>query len=380
MRVMLIVVFMLFHVQAFAHYERLYVLSELMGEEFTIQVSLPDTYHHSDSFSYPLLVVLDGSTQFNHTAASVQFYSTYAVIPEMIVVGVSVQNRLAFFTHTEPEAFAGRAGKAGLFTGFLQDELLKVLNEKYRVAPYYVIAGHSLSGLYSSHLAVNGNSMFNAAISISPSLWWDDAVIVSDYTRNHSAEVATPFRWFLSMASEPNEMAESFDSMLLALKNNSRSGLYHSYARFPDETHDSTPLVGIAKGLQAVFSGWNAVPEINVMSLSELTKFYEGKVHEFGYRFPLSVHQFNVYGLKAAYEDQIPWGVEILMQGTKKFPDSEILWDSLATAYSLSKNLPDALVASERALELAVANHSIFISEIKAQNTALKAEKTKTTN
>lgn len=377
MRFILIVLFLLSSTKAFAHYERLSINSELLGEDPTVQISLPETYRHSDSFSYPLLIVLDGSTQFSHTAGSVHFLSSYAIIPEMIVVGVGVKNRLAFFTHTEPEAFKGRAGRADLFTSFLQDELLNVLNEKYRVAPYYVIAGHSLSGLYTSHLAVNGNSKFNAAISISPSLWWDKAVMVSDYKKNHSTKVVNPFRWFLSMASEPNEMPEAFESMLLALKNNSKSGLYHAYARFPDETHDSTPLIGMAKGLQAVFSGWNAVPKIDVMPMSELTKFYDDKVKEFGYKFPLSVHQFNVYGLKAAYEDKTAWGVEILAKGTKAFPDSEILWDSLATAYSLNKNLPDALIASERALELAVANNSIFIDEIKAQNSGLKAEKMK---
>ena len=355
-------------------------LGERSAEDVTVQISLPETYHHSDNFSYPLLVVLDGSTQFKHSAASVHFYSTYAVIPEMIVVGVSLKNRLAFFTHTEPETFAGRAGRADQLTRFLQQELLNILNDQYRVAPYYVIAGHSLAGLYTSHLAVSGHSKFNAAISISPSLWWDEAAIVADYKKHHSSSRVKPFQWFLSMASEPNEMPEAFEHMLLALKNHATSGLYHTYARFPDETHDSTPLVGVAKGLQAVFSGWNAIPEIDVMPLSALTKFYEDKTKEFGYRFPLSVHQFNVYGLKAAYEDKVEWGVEILEKGTKAFPHSEILWDSLATAYSLNKNLADALVASERALALAVANNSIFIGEIQAQNTALKADKKKAGN
>jgi predicted lipoprotein len=69
-----------------------------------------------------------------------------------------------------------------------------------------------------------------------------------------------------------------------------------------------------------------------------------------------------------------------LAQGTKAFPDSEILWDSLATAYSLNKNLSDALIASERALELAVANNSIFVDEIKVQNSDLKAEQQKIAN
>jgi predicted alpha/beta superfamily hydrolase len=377
MKFILLALVFLLSSPAFAQYQRLTINSELLGEGVTVQISLPETYHHSDNFLYPVLVVLDGSTQFNHSAASVNFYSTYAVIPEMIVVGVSLKNRLMFFSHTEPDAFAGRAGKADKLTRFLQDELLNLLNAQYRVAPYYIIAGHSLSGLYTSHLAVTGRSKFNAAISISPSLWWDEAVIVSDYKRNHSTNMAKPFRWFLSMASEPNEMPEAFESMLLALKHNSKSGLYHTYERFPDETHDSTPLIGLAKGLQAVFSSWNAIPGIDVMPMSALTKFYEDKTKEFGYKFPLSVHQFNVYGLKAAYEDKPAWGVEILAKGTEAFPHSEILWDSLATAYSLNKNLPAALIASERALELAIANNSIFIGEIKAQNSDLKAKKMK---
>lgn len=377
MKSILLVLVFLLSSPAFAQYQRLTINSELLGEDVTVQISLPETYHHSDSFLYPVLVVLDGSTQFNHSAASVNFYSTYAVIPEMIVVGVSLKNRLMFYTQSEPEAFAGRAGKADILTRFLQDELLNLLNAQYRVAPYYVIAGHSLSGLYTSHLAVKGHSKFNAVISISPSLWWDEAVIVADYKKNHTTSMAKPMRWFISMASEPNEMPEAFERMLLALKHHSKSGLYHSYARFPDETHDSTPLIGVAKGLRAIFSGWNAVPGVDVMPMSALTTFYENKTKEFGYKFPLSVHQFNVYGLKAAYEDKPAWGIEILAKGTETFPDSEILWDSLATAYSLNNNLPAALIASERALELAIANDSIFIGEIKAQNSGLKAEKMK---
>ncbi len=374
MKFILTLLFLLLSTASFAHDERFSLSSEKLGEDITVQVSLPDSYHHSNDFSYPLLVVLDGSTQFSHVASAVHFYSTYAVIPEMIVVGISTQNRLAYFTHTEPEAFAGRAGRASLLTDVLQNELLTTLNKKFRVAPYHVIAGHSLSGLYTSHLAVSRHSAFNAAISISPSLWWDDAVIVSEYQSQHLTKTAKPFRWFLSMATEPNEMPEAFNNMLSALNTHSTAGLYYSYARFPDETHDSTPLVGMAKGLKAVFSGWNAVPEIDVMPLTELTKFYEGKAKEFGYTFPMSVHQYNVYGLKAAYEGKVEWGIEILAQGTKAFPDSEILWDSLATAHSFNKNGHAALEASERAMALAVTHNSIFMNEIKAQNNQIKAK------
>ncbi|AWF80945.1 alpha/beta hydrolase [Microbulbifer sp. A4B17] len=368
-----LVLLLLLSVEALSEVEHFHVSSENLGEEVTVRVSLPDTYHHSSSFSYPLLVILDGSTQFNHMASSVHFYSTYAVIPEMIVVGISTQKRLAYFTHTEPKAYAGRSGKADLLTSFLQEELSEILNKKFRIAPYSIISGHSLSGLYTSYLAIHGRSDFDAAISISPSLWWDNSVLVQEYKDNHLSKSERPFRWFLSMASEPNEMPEAFNAMIHALNGEPRPKLYFSHAEFPDETHDSTPLIGNAKGLQAIFSGWNAVPEVDVMPLIELKEFYKSKVDEYGFLFPLSVHQYNVYGLKAAYEGKPDWGVEILEQGTKDFPNSEILWDSLATAYRLNSKLKNAMDASERSLKLAEETDSIFINEIKAQNIQLRA-------
>ncbi|WP_045974281.1 alpha/beta hydrolase [Vibrio neptunius] len=347
--------------------------SETINEEVTVQVSLPDTYEHSDSFKYPVLIALDGSTQFEHIAASVRFLSTYAIIPEMIVVGVSTPyNRLKFYTHTELEQYKNRSGQAELYKQFLQDELLNKIKEHYRLAPYQVISGHSLSGLFTSYLALSDGSEFNAAISISPSLWWDKATLISEYSKYQKLDREKPVKWFLSIANEPGEMKEAFSSMIESLNRKSPNNVSWAHANYTNETHDSTPLIGNSQALKVIFDGWNAVPEVDVMSLKELQAFYLAKSYEYGYTFPMSVHQYNVYGLKAAYEGKVDWGVEILEQGVKTFGASEILWDSLATAYSLNNELDQAMDASEKALLLAKKNNSLFLNEIAAQNEALK--------
>ncbi|RJE75562.1 alpha/beta hydrolase [Pseudoalteromonas sp. MSK9-3] len=360
---------------SYGNVQRFILPSEVIKESVTVQVSLPDTYDHSDYFKYPVLVALDGSTQFDHIAASVKFLSTYAIIPEMIVVGVSTPSeRIKYYTHTELEAFKNRSGRAELYSKFLQEELLSKVRDKYRIGPFQVISGHSLSGLYTSYLALSGNSKFNAAISISPSLWWDSAVLTDEYETYQKLKGRKPTKWFLSLANEPGEMKSGFDAMLAALNKAPPLNIDWHSAQFPNETHDSTPLIGNAQALKAIFSGWNAVPGIEVMSLKSLQKFYSDKAVEYGYSFPMSVHQFNVYGLKAAYEGKTNWGVEILETGVERFKSSEILWDSLATAYSLENELTKALEASEKALSLAKKNNSLFISEIITQNTTLKAK------
>ncbi|NOU50300.1 alpha/beta hydrolase [Pseudoalteromonas sp. JBTF-M23] len=358
---------------SYAKSERFVIKSAIIDESPTIQVSLPDTYSLSNSSSYPVLVVLDGSTQFQHIAAGNQFLSTYAIAPEMIVVSVSTLKRMLYFTPTEHEQFAGRSGKAHLFKDFLNKELLPKLQEKYRVAPYYMITGHSLAGLFTSYLALEKSSLFNAHISISPSFWWDDKALVKHYAGMKRDHLTSPKRWFLSIANEPGEMSESYQAMLEALEANKIDNLHWFSKSFPEDTHDSTPLVGNATALKTIFNDWNAVPEIDVMPLKELRQYYKSIVADYDYEFKLSLHQYNVYGLKAAYEGKTNWGVEILEQGVKDFPKSEILWDSLATAYELDDKINQALSASKLALELAQRNDSIFTSEITSQNKYLNS-------
>lgn len=174
------------------------------------------------------------------------------------------------------------------------------------------------------------------------------------------------------MATEPDEMEEGFERLAYLLANTQAHNLRWELRRFDSETHDSTPLIGNVMGLRSVFQGFNAVPEIDIKSLTQLETFYSEYAEASGYQVPMSVHQYNVYGLKAAYEGELSWGVEILEAGTEQFPYSEILWDSLATAYRMSDNHTSALHASEKAVGYARKHDSKYISEILLQNRSLK--------
>jgi hypothetical protein len=335
-----------------AHAAELFTLeSKLIDEGITARVALPESYQHSDSFQYPVLLVMDGSTQFEHIAGNVNFLSTFSIVPEMIVVGVSARNRLKRFTNTKMEAYADRSGGAEQYTQFLQDELMPALQKKYRVSPYTVVTGHSLSGLYTSYLA-----------------------LINDIKAAEQKAEKPSVRWFVSMASEPNEMAESYERLLNVLEAKPESAFNWESKQFPSETHDSTPLIGNVEGLKSVFRGFNAVPNIEIKSLDQLQAFYADYEKTVGYDFPMSVHQYNVYGLKAAYEGKVGWGQAILEKGVEVFDQSEILWDSLATVYSMNDNNESALKASNKAVQFAREHQSKYISEIEAQNSDLKKQ------
>lgn len=368
--------------QVMAQTDKMQLHSEILNDDINLQIKLPDTYGHSSDFRYPVLVVLDGSTQFEHIAANVGFLSSYAIVPELIVVGISSNNRLKSFTPTQLEPFKDRSGGAENYRQFLETELLSSLNQTYRMADYHILSGHSLGGLFSSYVALTPDTRFNAAISISPSLWWDNNWLVHESAKLAVAKRTKPMRWFLSIASEPNEMASAFAAQITQLQNTlgnspsvkppSAQMLRWFDKRFPEETHDSTPLIGNVEALKTLFAGWNAVPEVAVMPLKELKQFYRQQTAVFGYEFPLSAQQYNVYGLKASYEQKTAWGVEILLEGTKVFPMSEVLCDSLATAYDLDGQTALAIDASNKAVQLAKQSDSVFLNEILSQANSLQ--------
>ncbi|AVJ57143.1 alpha/beta hydrolase [Idiomarina sp. OT37-5b] len=351
--------------------ETLRIDSKLINETVTARVVLPESYHHSDSFEYPVMLVMDGSTQFEHIAGNVNFLSTFSIVPEMIVVGVSAKSRIKHFTHTELEGYEGRSGGAEIYTRFLKDELLPKLKEEYRISPYTLLTGHSLSGLYTSYLATHHAGFINASISVSPSLWWDDFALINDIKTAEQPAEKSPVRWFVSMANEPNEMADGYQRLMNVLAEKSESVFDWESQQFPEETHDSTPLIANVEGLKSIFRGYNAVPNIEIKSLEQLQAYYGNYQKTMGYKFPMSVHQYNVYGLKAAYEGKLEWGTEILEKGVEVFGQSEILWDSLATVYSMNDDTESAFQASNKALKLARQHQSKYLSEIEAQNADL---------
>lgn len=383
MRMVLGLIFFL-SMQVMAQADKMQIHSEILNDDINLQIKLPETYGHSSDFRYPVLVVLDGSTQFEHIAANVGFLSSYAIIPELIVVGVSSNNRLKSFTPTQLEQFKDRSGRAENYRQFLETELLSSLGQKYRIADYHILSGHSMAGLFSSYVALTPDSRFNAAISISPSLWWDNNWLVHESAKLAVAKRTKPMRWFLSMASEPNEMASAFAAQITQLQDTlgnspsvkppSAQMLQWFDKRFPEETHDSTPLIGNVEALKMLFANWNAVPEVAVMPLKALKQFYRQQTAVFGYEFPLSAQQYNVYGLKASYEQKTAWGVEILEEGTKVFPMSEVLWDSLATAYDLDGQTALAIDASNKAVQLAKQSDSVFLNEILSQAKSLQGK------
>ena len=118
---------------------RVTMQSSVLGEDRECFVHLPEGYAAAPAARYPVLYVLDGTSQSGHTAESAGLLARVGLIPPMIVVGVpSVNSDTRNRDYTPPEmrldtdAPAGPKGAADRFLSFLRTEVIVRIERDYR--------------------------------------------------------------------------------------------------------------------------------------------------------------------------------------------------------------------------------------------------------
>jgi enterochelin esterase-like enzyme len=132
------------------------------GLEYRLDVSLPPKYSTTTAVRYPALYLLDGNLEFA-IAAETQRLVNMEGGPELIIVGIGYQeddpavytekyaaNRTRDYTPTVL-AEDPQGGQAQAFLAFLRDELIPMIDRRYRTDPAdRGLGGHSLGGLFTT--------------------------------------------------------------------------------------------------------------------------------------------------------------------------------------------------------------------------------------
>src|SRR5690606_11578102 len=117
--------------------------SNILNEDRTYQVFLPESYQWAADRSYPVLYLLDGESNSMHTVGSVSFLSATGEIPELIIVSIISTIRIRDYTQTDwPEQWIGGGG-ASNFKSFLSNEFIPKIESDYRSNGFRILSGHS---------------------------------------------------------------------------------------------------------------------------------------------------------------------------------------------------------------------------------------------
>lgn len=175
------------------------IASKQLGEKRIVNIYLPEGYKDSDTGTYRVVYLLDGSANedFPHVAGLVQFYEMMWLMPKTIVVGIANVNRKRDFTFPvskgvkqpaagkqdkwaaffEKEMRRPEAGGSAKFMAFVAQELQPYITSHYRTGQRTLI-GQSLGGLMATEFLAKHPELFDDYIIVSPSLWWDHESLI----------------------------------------------------------------------------------------------------------------------------------------------------------------------------------------------------------
>ena len=188
------------------------VNSQILNAKRALSIYLPPSYYISQNQKFPVLYILDGDYNFNYVAGLLELQAGIAeFMPETILVAISGEGTDTYRKNCKPYVEDGKDnGNADTMAIFLEKELIPYIDSNYKAAPYKVLAGHSIGGLFVINTALKHPKLFNSYIAISPALWWSDNAIESIAKEQKIKNGKVEPNVYISLANEQGMGVEPF--------------------------------------------------------------------------------------------------------------------------------------------------------------------------
>lgn len=355
--------------------KKMKIHSTILGQERELFISLPVNYANSDK-KYPVLYLLDGSeVTIGFATGLIRNLTDYDIVPEMVIVAISSENRKQDFTPTVPknipEDFLKRMqpGGADKFLAFIETELFPFIEKNYRTIPYRIFAGHSDAGLCVAHAFVSHNGMFNAYIASSPSLGWDSNIVNKIAEDKISTMNLKNKQFFISVGGKehPQSIADAH-TFVRTLKLKASSDLTWSFNYNENEDHYSQSTLAFYNGLRFIYQGWKMDYEaMAIRGYDAICSFFKNQTEKYGYEVLPDGNALNFIGMDATRMGKNEEALKIFTYNTQIHPDFPDAFSCLGDFYLNSGNKKLAIINFEKAVEIASKVKDLNLDRFKNQ-------------
>lgn len=231
--------------------------STIMAEKRRIIVHLPLNYFKEVDKKYPVMYVLDGTAQDQHTSDKISVLAAANLMPECIVVGIlnSKGNRnrdqTPPFMQTETEDNKSPFGEANLFLSFIEKELIPKIEQNYRSNGYRTLSGHSRGGLFVLYSLLEKPDLFNARFCYSTPVWrFNDSMInkIADFAKAKTA-IKKSFLFLSAGANETDNIVGGFNRLNRVLGTHKIKNLRLFIYLTPLADHQQNPLFATSRAM-----------------------------------------------------------------------------------------------------------------------------------
>lgn len=127
--------------------------STIMAEERRVIIHLPRNYSKDSAQKYPVMYVLDGTSQDDHTADKITVLSDAGLVPAAIVVGLPntrgnrERDQTPPFMRRDVNDEKSPYGIGDRFLSFIEKELIPFIDSGYGTSGYRTLTGNSKGGI-----------------------------------------------------------------------------------------------------------------------------------------------------------------------------------------------------------------------------------------
>lgn len=337
--------------------ERRELHSDVLGERREIIVGMPAGYEGGDEM-YPVVYLLDGPSHFHHTTGTARFLARNGRMPHVIVVAIANTDRTRDMSPpVYSDAGPARPGTGGAdnFLEFISAELMPFIDEHYRTRPYAILIGHSLGGLFANHALVHRPNVFNAYVSISPSLWWDEQRLVAqaDSAFDHAGDLVGDF--YMTMGNEGGAMLGGALKFAGVLEAKAPEDFRWEFKLMEEESHGSVPHRSTYYGLEKIFDGWNLHDPVGLYvaaGLEAVDRHFARASARFGYERTPSVGILGPIGGRALEDGNAPDAEAVFSRLVEMDPNLVHAHNGLAEAHALMGHRDLAVQHYQHALRI----------------------------
>jgi len=345
--------------------EKLTLHSKILNENRDYWLYLPKGY--SENKKYPVIYLLDGNHHFHTATGVLKHMSQYSLLPDMILVAILNTDRTRDLTPSfsqvtskgTVEDFYPTSGGSKNFLNFIKTELMPAVEKKYSTQTHNMLIGHSFGAIFTLYALLEEPDLFQSYISIDPSLWWDNELLIKLLKNKLDKPPTSPISLYIAAANNPER--EGFPPELMIRPQKRffekisvwNSEIFNSKLEyFADESHGTVPLIALFKGISFIFKDFK--PPINafVDNPSLLASHYGNWSKRLGYRLEASERVINRLGLLHLRKGNVKESIRYLELNVERHPLSANTYDSLGEAYFENGQLKLAIENYEKSLRM----------------------------
>jgi predicted alpha/beta superfamily hydrolase len=195
--------------------------SKILGNKRDVVVYLPPQYESEPGRRYPVLYMHDGQNVFDGATSylpnrewradeAAEALIRAGMVEPLIIVGVANAGMARADEFLPTRAKRGdveMGGRADDYGRFLTEEVKPFIDRTYRTKPGAKdtgLCGSSFGGIVTLHLGLTRPDVFTRLGVVSPSLWWDDGVMVK---RVEGLAKKPPVKVWLDMGGDEGPQA-----------------------------------------------------------------------------------------------------------------------------------------------------------------------------